>query len=157
MDHAEQLSQSPLINGVPRNTEQHIKQHKYKLTRGKHIHSQYSDSLSGRSRSGIMDTFLFTSERTITDFRFFPSEDSQTAQSNQFHDMGAGVYGNTRKIQLEVKGKKAVIEYDKQLFDVETEIIPLTDPRLSNVWGKSICRITLTATNIHKTGNYSLP
>lgn len=69
--------------------------------------------------------------------------------------MGAGVYGNTRKIQLEVKGKKAVIEYDKQLFDVETEIIPLTDPRLSNVWGKSICRITLTATNIHKTGNYS--
>lgn len=59
------------------------------------------------------------------------------------------------KIQLEVKGKKAVIEYDKQLFDVKTEIIPLTDTRLSNVWGKSICRITLTATNIYKTGNYS--
>lgn len=69
--------------------------------------------------------------------------------------MGAGVYGNTGKNSIEVKGKKAVIEYDKQLFDVKTEIIPLTDPRLSNVWGKSICRITLTATNIYKTGNYS--
>ena len=28
-----------------------------------------------------------------------------------------------REALLEVKGKKAVIEYDKQLFDVETEII----------------------------------
>ena len=78
-------------------------------------------------------------------------------QPNQINFMTWGQV-NTEipgKIQLEVKGKKAVIEYDKQLFDVKTEIIPLTDTRLSNVWGKSICRITLTATNIYKTGNYS--
>lgn len=46
------------------------------------------------------------------------------------------------KIQIEVKGQKVELDYPAQ-FKAELETIQLDDPRLSNVWGKEIYRITL--------------
>ena len=47
------------------------------------------------------------------------------------------------KIRIEVKGQKVEMNYPSQ-FKAELETIKLDDPRLSNVWGKEIYRITLS-------------
>ena len=39
-------------------------------------------------------------------------------------------------------------------FKAELETVKLDDPRLSNVWGKEIYRITLKAEEKKMTGNY---
>ena len=57
------------------------------------------------------------------------------------------------KIQIEVKGQKVELNYPPQ-FKAELETIQLDDPRLSNVWGKEIYRITLKAEEKKMTGNY---
>lgn len=50
---------------------------------------------------------------------------------------------------------KAVMTYDKKMFKATLETIPLTDPHLSNVWGKEIYRISLKATSLQTSGNYT--
>ena len=146
----------PLINGVPQKygatyKATQVQADKRKNTFTANIATAYP--AEAEVESWIRSYSLQKGQLRISDsFRLTTAK-----QPNQINFMTWGQV-NTEipgKIQLEVKGKKAVIEYDKQLFDVKTEIIPLTDTRLSNVWGKSICRITLTATNIYKTGNYS--
>lgn len=146
----------PLINGVPQRygatyKATQVQADKRKNTFTANIATAYP--AEAEVESWIRSYSLQKGQLRISDsFRLTTAK-----QPNQINFMTWGQV-NTEipgKIQLEVKGKKAVIEYDKQLFDVKTEIIPLTDTRLSNVWGKSICRITLTATNIYKTGNYS--
>jgi len=146
----------PLINGVPQKygatyKATQVQADKRKNTFTANIATAYP--AEAEVESWIRSYSLQKGQLRISDsFRLKTAK-----QPNQINFMTWGQVCTEipGKIQLEVKGKKAVIEYDKQLFDVKTEIIPLTDPRLSNVWGKSICRITLTATNIHKTGNYS--
>ena len=146
----------PLINGVPQKygatyKATQVQADKRKNTFTANIATAYP--AEAEVESWIRSYSLQKGQLRISDsFRLTTAK-----QPNQINFMTWGQV-NTEipgKIQLEVKGKKAFIEYDKQLFDVKTETIPLTDPRLSNVWGKSIYRITLTATNIYKTGNYS--
>ena len=146
----------PLINGVPQRygatyKATQVQADKRKSTFTANIATAYP--AEAEVESWIRSYSLQKGQLRISDsFRLTTAK-----QPNQINFMTWGQV-NTEipgKIQLEVKGKKAFIEYDKQQFDVKTEIIPLTDTRLSNVWGKSIYRITLTATNIYKTGNYS--
>ena len=49
--------------------------------------------------------------------------------------------------------QKVTLEYP-QNFEVALETITLPDPRLSNVWGEKIFRITLKDTEIQTKGNY---
>ncbi len=58
-------------------------------------------------------------------------------------------------ITIEVKGEKAALKYDKNLFDVSIETITLDDPRLSNVWGPEIYRLSLTAKQQTLKGKYT--
>ena len=55
--------------------------------------------------------------------------------------------------EIEVKGQKVELDYPIQ-FKAELETIQLDDPRLSNVWGKEIYRITLKTNEKKETGNY---
>ena len=55
--------------------------------------------------------------------------------------------------QIEVKGQKVELNYPPQ-FKAELETIKLDDPRLSNVWGKEIYRITLKTEEKKVTGKY---
>lgn len=69
------------------------------------------------------------------------------------------VWGNvdiTRpgEVNVEVNGQKVTMTYDKNTFSADIETVNLTDPRLSNVWGKEIYRISLNANKVTPTGNY---
>lgn len=52
------------------------------------------------------------------------------------------------QVTIQVNGQKAVLKFDGKAFEAKKESIALTDPRLSNVWGKEIYRISLTAKQV---------
>lgn len=58
------------------------------------------------------------------------------------------------KMMVEVNNEKACLKYDKNLFTPSVETIRLDDPRLSNVWGERIYRVSLTAKEMRQTGIY---
>ena len=58
-------------------------------------------------------------------------------------------------VTIEVKGEKAALKYDKNQFDVSIETIKLEDPKLSNVWGPEIYRLSLTAKQQTLKGKYT--
>lgn len=58
------------------------------------------------------------------------------------------------KVLLEVKGEKVCLTYDKRTFTATVEPIKLTDPRLSNVWGNEIYRLSLHVQKPALSGNY---
>lgn len=55
---------------------------------------------------------------------------------------------------IEVNGEKVSLQYDKNNFTPSIETITLDDPRLSNVWGKEIYRLSLTAKKKALSGTY---
>ncbi len=58
------------------------------------------------------------------------------------------------RVKVTVKGQTVELSYDASLFTPSLETIKLTDPRLSNVWGKEIYRLSLTAKKEVKKGRY---
>ncbi len=59
------------------------------------------------------------------------------------------------EVYIHVNGQKAILEYDKKEFTPSIETITLDDPRLSNVWGQKIYRVSLHTNNTAKRGKYS--
>lgn len=57
-------------------------------------------------------------------------------------------------VTIEVNGEKVSLHYDKNNFTPSLETITLDDPRLSNVWGKEIYRLSLTAKKKAMSGTY---
>ena len=57
-------------------------------------------------------------------------------------------------VAIEVNGEKINLQYDKNTFTPSLETITLDDPRLSNVWGKEIYRLSLTAKKKALSGTY---
>ena len=70
-----------------------------------------------------------------------------------FLTWGNVTFPSAGKIRIEVKGQKVEMNYPSQ-FKAELETIKLDDPRLSNVWGKEIYRITLKTEEKKVTGKY---
>ena len=58
-------------------------------------------------------------------------------------------------VTIEVNGEKAALKYDKNQFDASIETVKLDDPRLSNVWGPEIYRLSLTAKQQQMKGKYT--
>lgn len=59
------------------------------------------------------------------------------------------------KVIISVNGQRALLTYNPAQFDTALEEIPLTDKRLSDMWGKQIYRLILKAKAITKTGDYT--
>lgn len=80
---------------------------------------------------------------TIRDDAELTQADSVTA----FHFMSwpKPVIGNNGNIVLEKENETVTIQYDPKLLSATYETMPVTDPRLSKVWGKEVYRIVLTA------------
>lgn len=57
-------------------------------------------------------------------------------------------------VAVEVDGVKLYLRYDANQFTPSVKAIHLDDPRLSNVWGETIHRVSLTAKNKINTGTY---
>ena len=59
------------------------------------------------------------------------------------------------KASISVNGVNAELSFNPNLFEAKVEPIKLTDKRLSNVWGDTIYRISLTAKKLVTKGSYS--
>ena len=59
------------------------------------------------------------------------------------------------KVAISVNGVDALLTYDPRSFDYSIETITLDDPRLSDVWGKEVYRVSLKAKKMTRKGNYS--
>ena len=70
-----------------------------------------------------------------------------------FLTWGDVTFPSPGKIRIEVKGQKVEMTYPSQ-FKAGLETISLDDPRLSNVWGKEIYRITLKTEEKKAAGKY---
>lgn len=81
----------------------------------------------------------------------------KTNQANQIHFLTWGNVDISREgeITVEVDKEKVCLTYDKQMFSPSVDTIVLEDPRLSNVWGKEIYRISLKAKKQTLSGIYS--
>lgn len=58
-------------------------------------------------------------------------------------------------VLLTVEGEKLAFRFDPRRFTLHVEVVPQDDPRLSNVWGENIYRLSLTAKEEMKKGKYS--
>ena len=58
------------------------------------------------------------------------------------------------KVTIEVNGQKALLEYSPAMFEATLEPVQLTDPRLSNVWGETIYRLSLKAKQLKTNATY---
>ena len=58
-------------------------------------------------------------------------------------------------VTVEVNGEKARMTYDKSAFTPVVETVRLDDPRLSNVWGGQLFRISLNANKPSLSGSYT--
>ena len=56
---------------------------------------------------------------------------------------------------VEVNGEKVRMTYNKSSFTPTVETIRLDDPRLSNVWGEQVYRISLNANKQPLSGSYT--
>ena len=113
------------------------------------IAKAYADS--AQVKSWVRNYQLQGAELVVTDSYKL----NKSVAHNQIHFL---TWGNVKtadgKIQIEVQGKKMELLYDKNQFDAKIQSIPLTDKRLSNVWGSEIFRVTLTAKSKNTSGNY---
>ncbi len=80
----------------------------------------------------------------------------QAAQPNRINFLTWGKIDLSEKgkIKIAVKDQKAMLSYDEKAFDVSIETISIEDPRLSNVWGNEVYRVSLTAKKVSTTGKY---
>ncbi len=81
----------------------------------------------------------------------------EAMQNNQVNFLTWGDINidNLGEVHIHINGQKAILEYDKKGFTPSIETITLDDPRLSNVWGQKIYRVSLHANNTEKKGKYS--
>lgn len=56
---------------------------------------------------------------------------------------------------IEVNNEKARLTYDKKAFTPSIETIRLEDPRLANVWGEQVYRVSLNAKQMPLSGSYT--
>lgn len=59
-------------------------------------------------------------------------------------------------VLLEKEGRRIKMQYDAAVFNATVETIPQTDTRLSNVWGKELYRLRLTARKKSTAGKYKI-
>ena len=146
----------PMINGVP---QQHGR--KYKATEVKFnskantFSAEIATAYPKRAEvKNWLRSYVLKRDKLLINDKF---ELDKVVEKNIIHFMTWGEVEllTPGKINILVNGQKAVLEYDPTQFDASKELISLTDPRLSNVWGKQIYRIVLKAKIATKRGNYS--
>ena len=144
----------PSINGMEQKFGRKYKAENVQVNESKKMLSMdiakaYADS--AQVKSWVRNYQLQGAELVVTDSYKL----NKAIAHNQIHFL---TWGNVKtadgKIQIEVQGKKMELLYDKNQFDAKIQSIPLTDKRLSNVWGSEIFRVTLTAKSKNTSGNY---
>lgn len=146
----------PMINGVPQAFGS-----KYKATEVKANQKSQSFSLNiataypeeAKVEKWIRSYRLAGNSLKVQD-NFTLTETKAPNQVN-FLTWGKVDVSQPGVVNIEVQGQKLQLKYDKNQFDIRQETVKLTDPRLSNVWGAEIYRLSLTAKKLQATGTYT--
>lgn len=83
----------------------------------------------------------------------FTIENAQSPNRINFLTWGKVDISTPCRITIKILEQKVTLEYPAY-FEASLEKVILTDPRLSNVWGSEIYRITLIDKNLRSKGNY---
>lgn len=142
----------PLVNGVPQ---------KY----GRKYKAKVLDAANGRFSVDIAGAY--PSEAKIKEWkrsyqvkgnRLDIRDQFELTEASQPNQVNFLTWGDVQleegQVTIQVNGQKAVLKFDGKAFEAKKESIALTDPRLSNVWGKEIYRISLTAKQVADKGDY---
>ncbi|MEG2856273.1 heparinase II/III family protein [Bacteroides sp.] len=146
----------PMINGVAQQNGRNYKATQVKFDSKKKMFSAdiataYPESAKVKS---WMRSYVLKGDKLQINDTF---ELGETIEKNIVHFMTWGDVDSSvpGKVIISVNGQRALLTYNPAQFDTALEAIPLTDKRLSDVWGKQIYRIILKAKAITKTGDYT--
>lgn len=145
----------PMINNVPQHYGEEFKATDVKfnpksMTFSLDIAGAYPKE--AKVNSWVRTFKLGNNSLSLTDaFRLKESDSPNQINFLSWGDINVSVPG---QIDISVNGQKIRISYDKKTFLATKESVPLTDRRLSNVWGKEIYRISLNSKTTATTGSY---
>lgn len=145
----------PMINGVP---EKYGRQYKATAARADRRSMTFSVDIAkaypaeAKVESWVRSYKLRKGGLVFSDnFRLAEATSPNIVNFLTWGDVDTSVKG---VVGITVNGVKAQLRYDAAAFRPSVETIPLTDKRLSNVWGDRVYRLSLTATSMTKTGTY---
>ena len=145
----------PMVNGVPQKYGR-----KYKATEVKY--NQKGNSFSANIATAYPEEAKvdqWIRAYTVKNGKVVISDNFRLKEAVANNIMHFMIWGKVDtsvpgKVTIEVNGRKAQLEYNHALMEASIEPVQLTDPRLSNVWGDQIYRISLTAKTLTQNGNY---
>ena len=146
----------PMINGVPQKFGSEYKATKVKFDPKRMSYS--ANIATAYPKECEVKEWIRSYTLTNNELRI---EDSftlnKTLKNNQinFLTWGDADISKAGEIIISVNGEKVRLTYDKNSFSPVIETIKLEDPRLSNVWGKEVYRISLNAKTVSLTGKYA--
>ena len=144
----------PMINGVPQKFGQEYKATNTVCNEKKRMFSTdiaTAYPAEAKVKSWVRSYALDDKKLIIGDI--YTLDEAIAPNQMNFLTWGNVTFPSAGKIRIEVKGQKVEMNYPLQ-FKAELETIKLDDPRLSNVWGKEIYRITLKTEEKKVTGKY---
>ena len=94
----------------------------------------------------------------LTDNELIITDKFKLNKANQANEINFLLWGAVEVkddlILITIKDEKIEMKFDANKFSTNVETIALTDSRLSNVWGKEIYKLTLTAKDLIVAGEY---
>ena len=146
----------PIINGASQSYGSRYKATEVKFNNTKRrfsadIAAAYPES--ARVRSWVRSYTL--TDKGITIEERFRLDSLRAPNRICFMTQGECDLSKAGEIAIRTDRNRTVLRYDKKLFTATTETIPLTDKRLSNVWGEQLYRIVLTARKTALSGTYT--
>lgn len=144
----------PMINGV---SEKNGK--KFKATEVKAARNSFSVNIAtaypkeAKVRKWTRSYKIKGVQAQISDA--FELEETVAPNVIRFMTWGEVESSAKGKVDIHVNGVKAQLLYDADEFELAVEPKELTDPRLSNVWGKSIYRLSFKARHQVSKGKYT--
>lgn len=144
----------PLINGVPQRYGK-----SYKATDVKASKNNFSANIaSAYPKEANVKTWTRSYRLDGKQVRINDSfELTETTAPNivNFMTWGEIDTATAGKVGIHVEDVNAELAYDAKRFELTVEPVKLTDPKLSNVWGEQIYRLSFKAKEQTKKGNYS--
>lgn len=144
----------PLINGVPQRYGKN-----YKATDVKASKNNFSANIaSAYPKEANVKTWTRSYRLDGKQVRINDSfELTETTAPNivNFMTWGEIDTATAGRVGIHVEDVNAELAYDAKRFELTVEPVKLTDPKLSNVWGEQIYRLSFKAKEQTKKGNYS--
>ncbi|MCX6337884.1 MAG: heparinase II/III family protein, partial [Bacteroidetes bacterium] len=147
----------PMINGLPQQFGAEYKAKNVFFDSLKHIFSL--DMAGAYSKEVLVDTwnrkYELVSDNGLIITDQFELKDLKEANQINFMTWGKPNITTLGSVIIEKESKAIVLNYNPTDFIASYDVIPQTDTRLSNVWGKELYRLKLIAKKLAKTGTYT--